>query len=50
MKIKVGGIQMPMTEQIGDRLGFYALAVESRREGVPQSMGAVPAPWNPHRL
>lgn len=45
MQINVGSIQVPVTEQIRDCLGFDALTVESRSEGVPQSMGAAPTPW-----
>jgi hypothetical protein len=42
VNVDVRGIQMPMTQQIGDRLGFHVLAVESRSKSVPQSMGAAP--------
>jgi hypothetical protein len=45
MHINVGGIQVPMTEQISNRLGLHVLAVKARSEGVPQSMGTAPAPW-----
>jgi hypothetical protein len=44
MHVDVGGIQVSMTEQIGDGFGFDASTIESRCKGVSQSMGAVPSP------